>query len=372
MRLEEEYRLSCYEELTEMGGNPKVHLVKDVRTGDILIKKEIQAEVEPVYQRLRQEKIRGIPEIYDLIEGENEIFVIEAYIHGSSLEKILDQKGKLEDREVAETALAVCRILKRLHEQENPVIHRDIKPSNLMISAEGSVYLIDFDAARVYSEEKQTDTRLLGTKRYAPPEQYGFGQSDARSDLYALGVTLNMMITGSYPDEELPEGAIGDVISRCIRWEPEERYQTAGELEQDLEKICDPQKDQNEETPLENTGQRASGIVGFRSKVPWKMALAVLGYLFLVFVCLRMEIMDSNGVPLSGGRLWLERVSPLMIFLASILYLGNFAGLREKSFGKWKENRRLCWVFAAVWVIGIIFFGLACMLIIEGIIWGQA
>ena len=114
-----------------------------------------------------------------------------------------------------------------------------------------------------------------------------------------------MMITGSYPDEELPEGAIGDVISRCIRWEPEERYQTAGELEQDLEKICDPQKDQNEETPLENTGQRASGIVGFRSKVPWKMALAVLGYLFLVFVCLRMEIMDSNGVPLSGGRLWL-------------------------------------------------------------------
>lgn len=102
------------------------------------------------------------------------------------------------------------------------------------------------------------------------------------------------------------------------------------------------------------------------------MALAVLGYLFLVFVCLRMEIMDSNGVPLSGGRLWLERVSALMIFLASILYLGNFAGLREKSFGKWKENRRLCWVFAAVWVIGIIFFGLACMLIIEGIIWGQA
>lgn len=372
MGLEEEYRLSCYEELTEMGQNPKVHLVKEVMTGDILIKKEIPAEVVPVYQKLKRKEIQGIPKIYDLIKNGKKAFVIEAYIHGSSLEKLLEQKGSLESQEAAAIALDVCRILRRLHEQEKPVIHRDIKPSNLMISMEGTVYIIDFDAARVYSKEKQKDTQLLGTKRYAPPEQYGLGQTDVRSDLYALGVTLNVMMTGAYPDEQLPEGIIGDIISRCVRWDPEERYQTAKELEKDLEKICMSNNEQKKGSNLKKTGQRAYGILGFRSKVPWKMSLAVLGYFFLAFICLSMEITDSNGVQLSGGRLWMERVFALLIFLVSILYLGNFAQLREKSFGKWRENRLACWGIAAVCVIGIIFFGMVCMLLAETIVWGQA
>lgn len=368
MGLEEEYQLSCYEELTEIGKNPKVHLVKEITTGDIFVKKEIPAEVIPVYQKIRQIDIPGIPKVYELIEQEDRAFVIEAYIHGSSLEKILEQNGTFEEKAAAEIILAVCKILNDLHKQENPIIHRDIKPSNIMISMEGGVYVIDFDAARVYSEEKHQDTQLLGTKRYAPPEQYGLGQTDARSDLYALGITLNVMLTGAYPVEQRAAGKIGNIIDRCIHWEPKERYQTAEELEKDLKKICMGSQDNQEETKV---SQRASGILGFRSKTPWKMALASLGYLFLFFICFTMEITDQYGAELLGGRLWLERASAFIILLCSFLYLGNFRQIRESSFGKWKGNRKVCWGIALLCVLGIIIFGVTVMVLAEAVIWGN-
>lgn len=370
MGIEEEYRLSCYEELTEMGQKPKVHLVKEVTTGDIFIKKEIAEDVVPIYQRLRREKIKGIPQIHEIIENENQAFVIEDYIHGRSLEKILEQEGQMEVRETAEIVLDICKILRRLHEQKEPVIHRDIKPSNIMISSEGTLYVIDFDAARLYSREKRQDTQLLGTKRYAPPEQYGLGQTDARSDIYALGIMMNVMVTGEYPDERMADGEIGNVIGRCIPWEPKERYQTVRELEEDLKEILFPTNEKQKESLRGSSGEK-TGILGFRSKVLWKMAAAVIGYLFLAFVCLRMDITNQNGVPLSGGQLWLERGFVLAIFLLNLLYLGNFAGLREKSFGKWRDSRWLSWLIAAAWVVGITFFCLICMMLTEAIIWGS-
>ena len=82
----------------------------------------------------------------------------------------------------------MCDGLKELHEQK--IIHRDIKPSNMILQADGRIRLIDFDAARIFKDNKATDTELLGTKDYAPPEQYGFGQTDPRSDIYSLGVTI--------------------------------------------------------------------------------------------------------------------------------------------------------------------------------------
>lgn len=365
MGLEEEYRLSCYEELTEIGQNPKVHLVKEITTGDIFVKKEIPAEVIPVYQRIRQIDIPGIPKVYELIEQEDRAFVIEAYVHGSSLEKILEQKGTLDEKAAAEIILTVCEILKKLHKQENPIIHRDIKPSNIMISAEGTVYVIDFDAARVYSEEKHQDTQLLGTKHYAPPEQYGLGQTDVRSDIYALGVMFHVMLTGTYPDKQMPEGTMGNIIGRCVKWDPKERYQTIEALQKALEKTC-----QKEKNRIGDGQQKTSGIPGFRSKVPWKMALAAVGYLFVIYICLEMEITDQDGIPITGAHLWLERIFALGIFFAIILYMGNFANLRERSIGRWKDQRWIRWIIEALWVAGIIILIITCMVIIENFRWG--
>ena len=370
MGLEEEYQLSCYEELTEIGQNPKVHLVKEITTGDIFVKKEIPAEVIPVYQKIRQIDIPGIPKVYELIEQEDQAFVIEAYIHGSSLEKILEQNGALDGKAAAEIILTVCEILKKLHKQENPIIHRDIKPSNIMISAEGTVYVIDFDAARVYSEEKFKDTQLLGTKHYAPPEQYGLGQTDVRSDIYALGVMLNVMLTGTYPDKQMPEETMGNIINRCVKWDPKERYQTIEALQKALEKACQKEKNRIENGP-EKSEHKTSGIPGFRSKVPWKMAVAVVGYLFVIYICLEMEITDQDGIPIVGAHLWLERIFALGMLFVIILYLGNFANLRERSIGRWKDQRLIRWIIEALCVAGIMILIVTCMVIIENFLWGS-
>lgn len=111
-----------------------------------------------------------------------------------------------------------------------PIIHRDIKPSNILLTPSDHVILIDFDASREFDAGKPEDTVLLGTREYAAPEQYGFGQSDARSDIYALGVLLNKMLTGTYPRRECPECSLGEIITRCTALLSDQRYASVEEL----------------------------------------------------------------------------------------------------------------------------------------------
>ena len=120
----------------------------------------------------------------------------------------------------------ICKILKELHSQEMPIIHRDVKPSNVMLCQDGSVYLLDVNVAKWCNPEEAEDTKLLGTLYYAAPEQFGYGfiASTEKTDIYAVGMLLNKMITGRFPKEERATGVIWEVIQRCIRLNPEERY----------------------------------------------------------------------------------------------------------------------------------------------------
>ena len=107
-----------------------------------------------------------------------------------------------------------------------PIIHRDIKPSNVMINESGEVFLLDVNVAKWVSTEAKEDTRLLGTLYYAAPEQfgYGFSASTEKTDIYAIGVLLNVMITGKLPKEEQAPAALWKVIEKCICLEADERY----------------------------------------------------------------------------------------------------------------------------------------------------
>ena len=119
-----------------------------------------------------------------------------------------------------------------------PVIHRDIKPENIILSPEGKPCLIDFDIARSYKDGQDSDTTFMGTRRTAAPEQYGYAQTDGRTDLYALGVTLCWMLTGSYKLEALEEAGCPEGLKRCLgkaaAFNPKDRYPTAGEFERAL------------------------------------------------------------------------------------------------------------------------------------------
>ena len=123
-----------------------------------------------------------------------------------------------------------CRILAQLHRAEPPIIHRDIKPGNIILTEDGTVKLLDMNAARQLSEGKEADTRLLGTAGYAAPEQYGFAQSDARTDIYAAGVLMNVLRTGCLPQEKLAGGSLRRIVRKCTHIDPNRRYASAGEL----------------------------------------------------------------------------------------------------------------------------------------------
>lgn len=187
----------------------------------------------------------ALPRIVDIIENGNTIFVVMDYIEGESFDKILKADGIQAEDMVITWAKQLCDALSYLHTQTPPIIYRDMKPANVMLKPEGNVKIIDFGIAREYKEQNLADTTVLGTKGYAPPEQYS-GQTDARSDIYALGMTMHHLLTGIDPmagggyvpvrmwNPELSEG-IELIIDRCVQPAAENRYQNCRDLLYDLE-----------------------------------------------------------------------------------------------------------------------------------------
>ena len=189
----------------------------------------------------------ALPRIVDIINTSSTIYVVMDYIEGESLDKVLKREGVISEELVIGWAKQICDALSYLHSQKPPIIYRDMKPANVMLKPEGNIKIIDFGIAREYKEQNLADTTVLGTKGYAPPEQYS-GQTNARSDIFALGMTMHHLLTGNDPRggaayvpvreyrPELSEG-IELVIDKCVQPAQENRYQTCGELLYDLENL---------------------------------------------------------------------------------------------------------------------------------------
>ncbi len=187
----------------------------------------------------------ALPRIVDIIDNGVTIYVVMDYIEGESLDKILNEYGAQSEELVVGWAKQLCDALSYLHSQKPPIIYRDMKPANVMLKPEGNIKIIDFGIAREYKEQNLADTTVLGTKGYAPPEQYS-GQTDARSDIFALGMTMHHLLTGVDPrsgeayapvrqwNPELSEG-IEIIIDKCVEPAAENRYQSCSDLLYDLE-----------------------------------------------------------------------------------------------------------------------------------------
>ena len=187
----------------------------------------------------------SLPRIVDIIDNGITIYVIMDYIEGESLDKILNEYGAQPEEMVINWAKQLCDALSYLHSQKPSIIYRDMKPANVMLKPEGNIKIIDFGIAREYKEQNLADTTVLGTKGYAPPEQYS-GQTDPRSDIFALGMTMHHLLTGVDPrngepyasvrqwNPKLSEG-IEIIIDRCVEPAAENRYQSCADLLYDLE-----------------------------------------------------------------------------------------------------------------------------------------
>ena len=190
--------------------------------GRKVIKRIVRKGSAEVYELLRDNPHPYMPKIYSVISGENEITVTEEFIDG----KIISE-ACFTEKSMVSAAKELCRVLIHIHRLG--IVHRDIKPSNILMAEDGHIRLIDFDAARTVKPTADSDTRYLGTEGFAPPEQYGFSQTDKRSDIYALGKTLECILGSLAFDKKY-----GDIIYKCTRLDPENRYTDASEVLRDL------------------------------------------------------------------------------------------------------------------------------------------
>jgi len=182
---------------------------------------------------LKALKHSGLPAYEDEFQNDNALCIVREYIAGEPLDKYI-LKNALSRKEITDICIQLCDILIYLHGRENPIIHRDIKPQNIIVKPDGKISLIDFDIARIYHCDTKRDTQFFGTREYAPPEQYGFSQSDARTDIYAVGIVLGWLLTGETDAKEVCRKAgrnrLVRIYKKCTAFSPEQRFTSAKKL----------------------------------------------------------------------------------------------------------------------------------------------
>lgn len=194
-----------------------VHLVQERDSKQLFVRKILKGQ-QPVYLALQKYPHPHLPQLYEVVLGEDSTTVIEEYIEGKTPDTI-----DLSETQFLAIVDELCSVLDFIHEKG--IIHRDIKPSNLILTPEGHIYLIDFDTARMPSGDQEQDTRRLGTRGYAPPEQYGFSQTDKRADIYSMGVTLTQLLDDSYQKTRYQK-----ILRKCTDLNPDKRFQSAGQV----------------------------------------------------------------------------------------------------------------------------------------------
>lgn len=205
-----------------------VKLYRNKNTGQKVIVRYIKDGIE-IYEKLLKISNKHIPTIYEVARDPDkaEAIVIEEYISGMTVGDVLES-GCYSEEGTRVVIRALCDALMVLHSMN--IVHRDIKPENIIISDSGEVYLIDYNSSREYKNDALKDTHILGTHGFAAPEQYGIGQTDFRTDIYAVGVLMNVMLTGEHPTQKMYEGKLSKVINKCIQSNPDRRYKDVVEL----------------------------------------------------------------------------------------------------------------------------------------------
>ena len=198
-------------------GKSTVTLMLDPDQNRRVVVKKL-AGVHPVYEKLQALHHPYLPEILSVKQGEGETCMTEEYVEGPCLAAV-----SLSERALTRAFLELCQVLEFLH--GHGILHRDIKPDNILLAPDGHIRLIDFDAAREPKANEAQDTRLLGTRGYAPPEQFGFAQTDARADLYALGATFRQLL-----GPVARKGRWRHILRRCTALDPKDRYASAGQI----------------------------------------------------------------------------------------------------------------------------------------------
>lgn len=374
MTLEEESRLSFYRELPVLDEKKNIVLVQDIRNSELCVKKTIDIYSRDVYEQLASVRIEGVPAVKECVADEGKLIVVEEYVQGRSLKQVLDEQGLLNEEQAYDIAVQLADILVRLHQLEPAIVHRDIKPSNIIIEKNGHVNLIDFNAARHVNADKNEDTRMLGTVYFAAPEQFGFGQSDERTDIYGLGATINYIMTGDKPGAGIAECRFSDILKKCLMVDAKDRYQSAEELRgvldmlnysivQDNRKKAETAFGKDNTISVVRTYRNIRDIIvkmyrkyqkrnydidtswrryllpGFRRLNVVYCLIALVWYAVIVWMTITFAVTDSKtGIPVTGGELTMYKIAVFVLLFGMTMWFGNYLNIRRKLPGMKKIN----------------------------------
>lgn len=374
MTLEEESRLSFYRELTVLDEKKSIVLVQDIRNSELCVKKTLDIYSRDVYEQLASVRIEGVPAVKECVADDGKLIVVEEYVQGRSLKQVLDEQGLLNEEQAYDIAVQLADVLVRLHQLEPAIVHRDIKPSNIIIEKNGHVNLIDFNAARHVNADKNEDTRMLGTVYFAAPEQFGFGQSDERTDIYGLGATINYIMTGDKPGAGIAECIFSDILKKCLMVDAKDRYQSAEELRgvldmlnysivQDNRKKAETAFGKDNTVSVVRTYRNIRDIIvkmyrkyqkrnydidtswrryllpGFRRLNVVYCLIALVWYAVIVWMTITFAVTDSKtGIPVTGGELTMYKIAVFVLLFGMTMWFGNYLNIRRKLPGMKKIN----------------------------------
>lgn len=230
--------ITYYKEVATIDEQHKVYVVQHIETKKIYIKKVLSVYNLDIYSLIFNNPVRNIPRIYAMYEDSQNktLTIIEEYISGETLLEILEICGTLKELDVAKYTIQLCDILNNLHSFNPSVVHRDIKPSNIMVTEDSRVILIDLNAAHLNNPNKAQDTKLLGTEEFAAPEQFGFGNSSPRTDIYSIGLLMATLLTGKPDANAVPPCKLKKIINKCTKLGPKERFKSTVHLKKVLKK----------------------------------------------------------------------------------------------------------------------------------------
>lgn len=302
------------------------------------VKREYNPSIKEFLQYISDNPHKNFPVIAEVCD---DYYVME-YVQGNTLEDIVNS-CVLPKEEARGYILQLIDAVSIMHKWG--IVHRDIKPENIIITADGTVKLIDFDISRKIITDKNRDTQLLGTAGYAAPEQFGFTQTDERSDIYAIGIVYNYMLTGKFPIEQLADGQEGKIIAKCTKIDKANRYKNIKLLRKDISK------------GVFTSYNLLDIIPGFRTRNLFKMIFASLCYICGITVIMAAPVFEEMrreeipevllGILILGGYLF--------VFFSLIT---NFVGMVDRIKLPIKGKRKKKVLLIAVWyIVGMFFSG---------------
>ena len=295
--------------------------------------KKINVEDTDILKQLMTLNNINVVKIFQFTTIGNDLYCVQEYIDGITLYDYVQTYGPMPKSSATQVIIGICNGLRDIHRLG--IIHRDINPNNIIIDRYGTVKIIDFDISRKSIAGKVKDTQILGTQGYAAPEQYGFSQTSTRSDIYSLGVLINYITTLSMPNEQTPDGILGEIVEKCTQIDEQNRFESVDEI---VDILINPDYRKNQHGKYT--------LPGFRSGVRWHKVIASIYYALAGFVLLAFVTPVGD----TTHNLYFSLFTVFMIFVPVPIFTNYLGWANRFANGSDSKSRAISVVTGTVYL----------------------